>query len=95
MIGKVSPLMAVRVVGRILCGTLVLWPWSESRDTVVYVPFPRSSPTLACSETPAHSGAWRRFSGSELVNVSKNVERLAVEHGDGENQGGPDWGIDP
>jgi hypothetical protein len=74
MIGKVSPLMAVRVVGRILRGTAVLWPWSESRDTVVYVPFPRSSPTLAWSETPTGSDDWRRFPGSGVVNVSRNRE---------------------
>jgi hypothetical protein len=87
--------MAVSLAGLILRGTLVLWLWLESRDTIVYVPFPRSSPTLAWSETPAGSGEWRQFPGSGLVNVSKNIERLAVEHGDGENQGGPDWGVDP
>ena len=80
MVGKLSPPMAVSLADRILRGTLMPWPWSESRDTVVYVPFPRSSPTLAWSETPAGPG---------LVNVSKNIERLAVEHGDGENQEGP------
>src|ERR671916_2730025 len=37
----------------------------------------------------------RRLPGSGLVNVSKNIERLAVEHGDTENQEGPVWGVDP
>jgi hypothetical protein len=63
--------VAVSLAGLILLGTLVPWPWSESRDTVVYVPFPRSSPTLAWSETPSGSGGWLRFPGSGLVNVSK------------------------
>src|SRR5215203_5888844 len=64
MIGKVSPPMAVSLAGRKLRGTLVIWPWSRSRDTVVYVPFPRSSPTLAWSDTPVR---WRvfRFLGPE------------------------------
>ena len=62
MIGKVSPPMAVGLAGRTLRGTLVIWPWSESRDTVVYVPFPGSSPTLAWSETPVPGvGTGERF----------------------------------
>src|ERR671921_2109437 len=29
------------------------------------------------------------------ANVSESIERLAVEHGDGEKQGSPIWGVDP
>jgi hypothetical protein len=87
--------MAVSLAGRILRGTLEPWCWFESRDTVVYVPFPSLSPILTWSETPAGSGEWRRLQGPGLVNVSRSIERLAVEHGDAENQESPDWGVDP
>src|SRR5215217_9070623 len=42
-----------------------------------------------------HWSSGDRLPGSGLVNVSENIERLAVEHGDRENQGGSDRGVDP
>jgi hypothetical protein len=78
--------MAASLAGLILRGTLVLWHWSESRDTVVYVPFPGSFPALVWSETLAGLGEWRRLPGPGLANVSESIERLAVEHGDGEEE---------
>ncbi len=66
-----------------LRGTPIPWHWSDSRDTVVYMLFPRSPPALALSETAAVFGHPAAVTGGwEPVIVSKIIERLAVEHGD-------------
>jgi hypothetical protein len=75
--------MAGSLAGRILTRIAVLWHWSEGGDTVVYESSPRSPVAWLC---PKRWLVWAAvIGGRELEIVSKIIERLAVEHGDGED----------
>src|SRR5215218_4737074 len=90
-----SPPMASSFAGRRRSRATVLYHWSESRDTVVYMPFPRSSRPWRCQGRWSVSACGVGCGGRVVAIVSKITERLAVEHGDGENHEGTGWGVHP